>query len=263
MDILSVVILGIVQGLTEFLPISSSGHLVICEHMLGLSYPGMSLEIWLHFGTLLSVLVYFRRRLLELAGSILPGAPKSETTANRKMLLALVVGTLPAVVIGLSFRSSFEAAFDSPRFASAMLVVTGIILLSTRLAGISGRYVTIPRGFWIGWAQAVAILPGISRSGSTISAALFLGIRPALAAEFSFLLAIPAIGGAFLLDIFSSGGIAFTPGEMGMLLVGTTTAFVFGVAAIYSLLKIIGRGKFFLFGFYCLVAGTVSLIFMS
>ncbi len=263
MDILNVIILGLVQGLTEFLPISSSGHLVICERLLGLSYPGMSLEIWLHFGTLLSVLVYFRRKLLELARSILPWAAGAETTANRKMLLALVVGTLPAVVIGLSFKSSIETAFDSPHFASAMLIVTGIILLSTRLAKIGGRYVTIPRGFWIGWAQSVAILPGISRSGSTISAALFLGIQPALAAEFSFLLAIPAIGGAFLLDTFSGGGISFSPGEVGMLMAGTATAFLFGLAAIYSLLTIIRRGKFFLFGFYCLVAGAVSLIFVS
>lgn len=263
MNIVDVTVLGVVQGLTEFLPISSSGHLVICEHLLGLSYPGMSLEIWLHFGTLLSVLIYFRRKLLRLVQSALPGAGNDEKTANRKMLIALIVGTLPAVIIGLAFKSTFEEAFDSPRFASAMLVVTGIILLSTRLAKIGMRDVTVPRGFWIGCAQAVAILPGISRSGSTISGALFLGVQPALAAEFSFLLAIPAIGGAFLLDIVSSGGISFAPGEAGPLLVGTATAFLFGLAAIYSLLAIIRRGKFFLFGFYCLVAGLVSFIFVS
>lgn len=262
MDISLAIILGLIQGLTEFLPISSSGHLVIVETLLGYQTPGVSLEVWLHFGTLLAVLVYFRRRIYEIIISIfVPHRTKADQ--NRTMLFALVIGTVPAVIVGLLFKSSIESAFKSPVLASIMLIVTGMILLLSYLAKDKRVDIKSGHGILIGLAQAVAILPGISRSGSTIVTAMLIGISPARAAEFSFLLAIPAIGGAFVLDLYSTGGSAMFSGDLLIYLVGTATSFVVGYLSIHFLLGIINKGKFFYFGFYCLVAGAASLIYLS
>ena len=262
MDISLAFILGLIQGLTEFLPISSSGHLVIFETLLGYQTPGVSLEVWLHFGTLLAVLVYFRRRIYEIIHSLLVPDRKN-AGENRTILFALVIGTVPAMIVGLLFKSSIESAFKSPFLASIMLIVTGMILLLSYLAKDRRVDIKSGHGFLIGLAQAVAILPGISRSGSTIVTAMLIGISPARAAEFSFLLAIPAIGGAFVLDMYSTGGRAMFSGDLVIYLTGTATAFVVGYLSIHFLLGVINKGKFFFFGFYCLVAGAASLIYLS
>jgi undecaprenyl-diphosphatase len=262
MNFFDALILGIIQGLTEFLPISSSGHLVITQKLMGLSSPGLHLEIWLHMGTLVAVLVYFRRRIYGVVQAILylPAAPEPEK--NRRLFWAVVIGTIPAGIIGVSLEKYFDRAFDSPEFASLMLMVTGIILLLTRLAVNKQKPLTVGRGFLVGCAQAVAILPGISRSGTTISGAMFLGMEPSLAAEFSFLLAIPAIGGAFVLDTLSSGTELISSGTRIEYVVGALASFVVGLLAIHYLLKIIATGRFYLFGLYCLVAGAVSFLVM-
>ncbi len=262
MTIWDAIILGIVQGLTEFLPISSSGHLVISEHILGVSMPGISFEVWLHFGTLVAVLVYFYKRILALMQSFLPGN-NDETAYNRKTVLAIIVGTIPAVIIGLGLKSFIENAFSSPAFAASMLIVTGVFLLTSALAKNKSLGITIPRGLIIGLAQAAAILPGISRSGSTITAAMFLGMKPSEAAEFSFLLAIPAVGGAFLLDILSAGSSILEGNNLSLYIVGTIVSFFFGLVSIHYLLKIVKKGSFYVFGFYCLAAGIASLIYVN
>ncbi|MEE9443379.1 MAG: undecaprenyl-diphosphatase UppP [candidate division Zixibacteria bacterium] len=261
MEFWDVLILGVIQGLTEFLPISSSGHLVISQHMLGIKAPGVSLEIWLHFGTLVAVLVYYYKRLFGIVKALLGHSENRDE--NLRLLLAIIVGTIPAVIVGFSLKSSIESAFGSTAFTSAMLVVTGMILLASGLARNKNLQINIPRGFAIGIAQALAILPGISRSGSTITYAMLLGIKPAKAAEFSFLLAIPAIGGAFLLDLLSSDNMAWSGSEIGLYLIGALVSFVFGLLSIHYLLKLIARGKFFIFGFYCLAAGIISFIFVN
>lgn len=261
MNILDAVILGLIQGLTEFLPISSSGHLVISKALLGLKTPGVTLEIWLHFGTLVAVLVYFRGKISILIQSLFK-LRDDGGTENRTLLLALVIGTIPAVVIGITFKPFIESLFAKPVFAAVMLLVTGLILLITRWAKNRALKVSIGRGFVVGAAQAAAILPGISRSGSTIACAMFLGIEPALAAEFSFLLAVPAIGGAFLLDLVSSGAALFESDHFFLYILGALVSFIFGLLSIHYLLKIIRRGRFFYFGFYCLVIGVVSLIYL-
>ena len=261
MNAFDAIILGIIQGLTEFLPISSSGHLVLGKALLGLHKSGISLEIWLHLGTLIAVLVYFRRRLMALLRSLFPSRSEQSKT-DRKVILALIIGTIPAGLIGVLFRSPIETVFASPKTAASMLIVTAVILLLTVLARNKSRQVNAARGLGIGLAQAVAILPGISRSGSTIACAMFLGIEPALAAEFSFLLAIPAIGGAFVLDLIESGESLLLSHELSLYFLGMLTAFIFGLASIHYLLKIIRKGKFFYFGFYCLAAGVISLIWL-
>lgn len=262
MTIWDSIILGIVQGLTEFLPISSSGHLVISERILGLTMPGISFEVWLHLGTLIAVLVYFFRHIIQLLTALAPGGGE-DIAYRRTTIWAIVIGTLPAVAVGLLLKSTIEEAFSSPVFASSMLLVTGVFLLLSALAKNKKLGVTIPRGLVIGVAQACAIMPGISRSGSTITTAMFLGMKPSEAAEFSFLLAIPAIGGAFLLDILSTGGDLFAGGDLMLYIVGTVVSFIFGLLSIHYLLKIVKKGSFYFFGFYCLAAGIVSLIYVS
>jgi undecaprenyl-diphosphatase len=256
------VILGLIQGLTEFLPVSSSGHLVIGEALLGFSSPGVSLEIWLHFGTLLAVLIYFRRRFIQILGGAFGGGDNQAIGRNRTMLGAIIVGTIPAIIAGLLFKSTIEAIFDSPRFAAAMLIATGLILLATIWAKNRSRVINLPRGFIIGVAQMIAILPGISRSGSTIAGAMFMGIEPSAAAEFSFLLAAPIIALAFGYDVVFSEAALFASDVIWMYLIGATVAFGVGMLAIHYLLKIVRTGRFYLFGFYCLVAGAISFILL-
>jgi len=263
MTIIDAVILGIIQGLTEFLPISSSGHLVIGESLLGLSSPGISLEIWLHFGTLLAVVIYFRRRFYDIFRAAFGGGKREEQSMNRTILAALVTGTVPAAIVGVLFKTGIETAFDWPHLAAVMLVVTGIILISTRWSRNRGRAINVPRGLAVGCAQVLAILPGISRSGSTIACGMFLGIKPSLAAEFSFLLAAPIIALAFFYDVVFNGAALFASDRVGLYLVGMAVSFVIGMLAIHFLLKIIRGGKFYVFGFYCLVAGVVSYILLA
>jgi len=262
MNLFDVVVLGIIQGLTEFLPISSSGHLVIGQSVLGMTEPGVSLEIWLHVGTLVAVVVYFHRRLLAMAEAVVTTAKTPESAENRRFLWGIIIGTLPAVAAVILLRGYFEQAFDRPRLASLMLVVTGLILLMTYLASDRGKPVGPLRSIAIGIAQAAAILPGISRSGTTIACAMFLGIKPPRAAEFSFLLAVPAIAGAFVYDLLMSPASAAVPGHAQLYFVGALAAFAVGMLAIHLLLKIIDSGRFYLFGVYCLVAGVISFILL-
>jgi undecaprenyl-diphosphatase len=254
-------ILAIVQGLTEFLPVSSSGHLV-----LGRSYlPGgeqlaadARVEVLLHVGTLIAVLFYYRREIFALmAGAVGQGpAPASQ----RRLLGMLLLGSIPAAVIGLGFEHQLEALFAAPVYAAAFLLVTGTFLWFSRklpegrreLADLSTRTALL-----IGLAQAVAILPGISRSGSTIVAGLALGLTSPAAATFSFLLSIPAVGGAILLRIGDL--IDFTASEPLAAAAGVAVTAVVGLAAL-GLLVWLGRSRrLWWFAPYCWVLGAVGL----
>ncbi|MBN1433555.1 undecaprenyl-diphosphate phosphatase, partial [Candidatus Fermentibacterales bacterium] len=213
--------LGALQGLTEFLPVSSSGHLVLGRAMLGIPPGGVTFEVVVHLGTMAAILMVFGRDLL----SLLSGAARLEATSLR-MLGVLAAASVPAALAGLLLRSSIEGLFGSPVLVSVMLLVTGTLLWITRFAPradvpIAPRAdVPAPgpahgecspgfsRGLAIGVAQAVAIIPGISRSGATIAAGLMVGVERRAAAEFSFLLAIPAIAGAALLDLPESDLLA-------------------------------------------------------
>ncbi|MEM7144353.1 MAG: undecaprenyl-diphosphate phosphatase [Verrucomicrobiota bacterium] len=258
------ILLGIIQGLTEFLPVSSSGHLVLGQGILGIKQSGNEFELMVHIGTLCSVLIYFRKQLFNLVLSLFDRS----RTREHKIIFGLFIATLPVVVVALLFNDYIEAAFESSLVASAMLCVTGIILfiptwlkIKTQAPAENPAPPTLRQSIIMGLGQALAILPGISRSGSTITGGLLAKVHPAMAAEFSFLMAIPAICGAavFKLKDFNESANL----DWGPYLAGTAAAFLFGLIAVYLVLATIRRGKFQYFGYYCIALGLVGLIYFS
>lgn len=235
-------ILGLVQGLTEFLPVSSSAHLVMGQEILGANEPGVAFDVLVHGGTLLAVLVYFRRRIAQLVGE------RSWSYAGK-----ILVGTIPAGLVGFLFEAAIEQVFAAPVVVVFALLWTGALLLSLKAIPVDRREVAEPsvwQAWWIGCAQMTAILPGISRSGSTIAAARWLGLAPAPAAEFSFLLGIPAIAGAILLQAGELRA-GFSGGSGGAYLLGWVAALVAGLVAIALVFRLLERRAFPNFGWYC------------
>jgi len=254
-EILNLLVLAAVQGLTEFLPVSSSGHLVLFQHFLAVREGDVFFDIILHVGTLGSILVVYRREVRRLLKCDRPALA---------YVASLAVGTLPAVVIGLLFKTRIENLFHSPLFASGGLLVTAAILFSTRYSASSAplaepwepRAPALLRALLIGTAQAGAILPGVSRSGSTIAAALWAGLPRAEAARFSFLLSIPAVGGALVLQLMD--GQAASPGETLRLAAAGATAFAVGLLAIRWTALAVVQSHFWKFSFYCLLVGAAA-----
>ncbi len=269
MDWLQAIALGVIQGATEFLPVSSSGHLVLVRHLFGLTEPVLFFDTSVHVGTMLAVILVFRHDLksigdglLALArGSLLPDrlALSDREKTGLRLALLVIVGSVPTAVIGLCWKVLIaERYFVSLYLVGAMLIVTAGILWMTRGRGskespffsFSGN-----KGFWVGCAQGMAVLPGISRSGATIAAALLLGIDRETAARFSFLLSIPAIIGA---ELISAGDLLAGTGKTGLemtTLIGTGVSFAVGYLALKMLLAIVNSGKLHLFAPYCLAAG--------
>lgn len=252
---LKVMIMAVIQGVTEFLPVSSSGHLALAKHFLQLDSPGATLELFLHGGTLFSIAVVYRRKLLALMMGIF--------RLERLSLLYAVwvlLSMVPAGVVYLFNGDDFEAAYDSPMLVGAMLCVTGVLLIMLRvLPERSERRMGGWQAVLMGCAQAVAMIPGISRSGSTIAAARFAGVGRFEAAEFSFIMSMPVIAGAVLLKLVQAGSLAFEI-SAGMCLAGAAVSFVVGLGAIHLLVSTLNSGKFWMFGIYCLVAGVVSMV---
>lgn len=250
------ILLGILQGLTEFLPISSSGHLALGQQFLDLGEVPIVFDLTLHAGTLLSVLIYFRRQLFEMLRSLWTPAMRDE----RRLIWLLFLGTLPIVVAGFTLKDPLEQVKHHPAAVSALLCVTGVMLLLPQwLARPTESGHSVRSALVMGVGQAFALLPGISRSGSTITAGLLAGVRPGLAAEFSFLLAVPAITGAIVLKADDLGNIPTS--DLGPYLAGAFAAFLTGLFAVYAVLSLIRRGKFRYFGFYCLAIGTAGLVY--
>lgn len=242
------ILIGIVQGLTEFLPVSSSGHIAILEHYFGIFSGDLSREIALHLATLLAVLIFFRRKILKLIRSWWRGK-------DLLYLWYLILGSIPAGVIGLLFEGRIEKAFDSLRLIGVFLILTGIILFTTVFVRNNYARVTGKRSFLIGVAQAFAIFPGISRSGATIVAGVHTGMAGEEAFEFSFLLSIPAIAGAGLLELRKVGLSGIVSHWQG-----AVAAFVFGYAALLVLNKVVKRGKLHYFSPYLLGLGAIVLM---
>lgn len=257
-ELIKAIVLGIIQGITEFLPISSDGHLVIFHALLENWFgkpdsPGASplhFDVVLHIGTLGSILVVYRRELFGLL-------------SNLRLCLLILLATIPAGVIGLLLKDQVEQAFNSPLMAGYGLLVTAGMLLSGHVWGRErkGLDLLTPRdAILIGFAQSLAIGPGISRSGSTIPVGLICGLRREAAATLSFLMAVPVIGGAALLvikDILAGKGGTF---RTDLLIAGTLTSFVVGVGALTLLLKVLARGKLHWFAYYCIVVGIGTII---
>ncbi len=257
MSDLEAFLLGLVQGLTEFLPVSSSGHLVILQSLMGLQHEGLLFEVVVHVATLVSVLIFYRRRVAELVAGVL----RWQTEALR-YAAKLVLATLPAVAVVLLAGDFFEAQFGSPAVAGVCLLLTGSLLWTTRRT-VETAHAPEPgwsAALWIGCAQALAILPGISRSGTTVAAALALGVAPAAAAEFSFLMSVIAITGAAVRSLPELRGVS--PEAIGPLLVGGAVALVSGVAAIWLFVRLLRTRAFYRFAFYAWTAGATFLAWL-
>ncbi len=253
MTYLDAIILGALQGLTEFLPISSSGHLVLGQSLLGITLPGKTFEVILHLGSLVSICIVFWPDIRDLIRSL----NRVETWS---FIGVLVLATVPAAVIGISFDDQIDAAFDSPRLVAVSLWVTGFILLSTRWFRSRDIQINWRNGLAIGLAQALAIIPGISRSGSTISMALALGIPADKAARFSFLLALPAILGAGLLTGIDVWQTPETQLTVGVSLTGFFTSLIVGWIALKWLINLVSKGKFYQFSAYCFALGLLAWV---
>ena len=271
MEIWKAVIVGIVQGLAEFLPISSSGHIVLTQYLLGIREVGashqedLSFEIILHLGTLVSVLIFFRKSLWALTESLW----KKEMTEERKMILWLAIATLPAVIAALLFKDFFDSAPGKPVLVSGLLILTGCILFIPRLVKGGAAKMGLKSAIVMGIGQAFAILPGVSRSGSTIAAGMVSGVKAERAAEFSFLMSIPAIMGGFVLTMkkqieeTESISAAFQKCFNTPYLVGAAAAAVVGLFAIYLVMGAVKRGKLEYFSYYCFAAGIAGMIYFS
>jgi len=265
---IKILVLGVVQGLTEFFPVSSSGHLVLAEEALGIVTEGAALAIALHLATAVAIIVGLRRDIRRLLaaffggffGKVLRGRPREAwTDAHFRMSILILLGSVPAALVGLLFDDWIEAQFGNVLLVGVALLATGVFLFSTRFARAqAGAAIGPVRVLIIGVAQAMAILPGVSRSGATISAALWSGIDRDQAARFSFLLFLPAGLGAALLKLpgaFEAGMEVST----GALAVGFVAAGLVSYVALLTLLRIVRRGGLFWFAPYCWVVGLTVI----
>ncbi len=250
------ILLGLVQGLTEFLPVSSDGHLAVIGHVAGVHTPGVFVEVALHVATLGSILVVYGRRFWQLVVDVLRRQPDALRYAG-----LLIIGMIPAGLVGIFLQHLIERAFQSLWAAGVGFLVTAACLWSTRHRGPQGASQPSPRGaLIIGLAQAFAPLPGVSRSATTISSGLWVGLGAVPAADFSFLMAIPLIAGAGLVEARHASADIAQVGAVP-LLVGCIVAFLSGVFAIRFLVAMLRRGRFYLFAPYCLAIGLFTLAY--
>ncbi len=256
MTFIDAIVLGIIQGITEFLPISSSGHLVVGQYVLGIVIPGNAFEVIVHVGTLLSILVVFWKDLLHLLTTL-------NTKETQKYIIAIFIGTIPAVLAGFFLKENIENAFDNIHLVSGSLIFTGIILILTKWASVKKDNISVVQGLCIGIAQACAIIPGISRSGSTIGMGLLLGLDPKKTARFSFIMAIPVLFGSGLLTAIDAVQSDEQALSLSVMLGGFFSSFLVGWVALNWLIKVLQKGKFYWFGLYCLALGIGLFIILN
>jgi len=279
MEPFQAVILGTVQGLTEFLPVSSSGHLVIFQQLFGLKESELYFDISVHLGTLVAVTIYFRKELRAVIGSLLrcgvllfkgeSSLAETYSDPDIKLAILIVLGSVPTAILGLLLNTVSDRLFSSVVIVGSMLVVTGLILFMTgcllwstcrlKESGEDISGFSIKRALIVGLVQGVAIIPGISRSGSTIAVGLFLGLNRESAAKYSFLLSIPAILGAAVLIL--KGIPADSAIDYGSLIIGLLTSCLVGYGSLRFLMHIVKKGNLHLFAPYCWLAGLAALIF--
>lgn len=258
MSEIDALLLGIIQGLTEFLPVSSSGHLELGKALLGdTSLPSESLlfTVVVHFATALSTMVVYRKDIAD----ILKGLFQFTWNDDLKFSLKIILSMIPAAIIGVLFDEEIEALFNGNiLFVGFMLIVTALLLWLADKAKDTGKRVSFPNAFTIGIAQAIAILPGISRSGATISTAVLLGVDKAKSARFSFLMVVPLILGKIAKDILS-GDLTTTSQNNTVLIIGFVAAFIAGLIACTWMIKIVKNSKLSYFALYCLVIGVIAI----
>ncbi|MFC1649516.1 undecaprenyl-diphosphate phosphatase [Patescibacteria group bacterium] len=244
MQVVQAIILGLIQGLTEFLPVSSSGHLVIAQSILGFESPGVLFESFLHAGTLLAILFFYRNTIMKLSA---------------RYLVLIGLGTIPAAFVGMLLKDHIEVLFNSTLLVGLMLIVTGFInVVIDKQTKDSSNTPSDRESILIGFFQALAIVPGISRSGATIFAARLRGIKKAEAAQFSFLLSVPAIIGANIVQLVGHGGEV--SGNFAVLIFGFVSAMISGYLAIKLVLKYLVQSKFRYFGYYAIILGSIATI---
>ncbi|WP_291778233.1 undecaprenyl-diphosphate phosphatase [Cecembia sp.] len=258
MEIIDALILGIVQGLTEFLPVSSSGHLELGAALLGsdkLPEESLMFTVVLHFATALATLLVFRKDIAEILTGLIKREWNEETQFSSKIILSMV----PAVIVGLFFEEKLEQFFGGKIvFVGSMLLVTALLLFLADKAKNTDRGVSFPNAIIVGLAQAVAMLPGISRSGATISASVLLGIDKNKAARFSFLMVVPLIFGKIAKDLLD-GGLVFSEDTFGYLAVGFIAAFISGYFACVWMIALVRKSKLTYFAIYCTIVGLIAI----
>ncbi len=258
MDTIDAIILGIVQGLTEFLPVSSSGHLELGKAILGdNSIPEESLlfTVVLHFATALSTLVVFRKDVWDIIKGLFQFKWNEETQFSLKIIISMI----PAALVGFLLEDFMEVFFDGAIFiVGIMLIVTAVLLYLADMAKTTPKGVSYRSAFVIGMAQMVAMLPGISRSGATISTAVLLGIDKTKSARFSFLMVVPLILGKVTKDILS-GDISFESAQMGAMGAGFVAAFIAGLVACTWMIKLVRQSKLTYFAIYCFIVGLIAI----
>ena len=276
------IILGLLQGLAEFLPISSSGHLVLGHELLGMNEAGMFFDIMLHAGTLLSIFVVFHKKITDIIVGCIRKNPDQLREAGY-----IVLASIPTALIGLGFKDALEGLFENPRAVCVALLVTATLLFVSQWGRTGSKHPEaegVKMNWWralvTGVVQGIACIPGISRSGSTISGMIFMGVNRKYAGEFSFLMSIPAVGGAALLDVIKwvkcqgmTPEKALLDPEKAMkcidagsfspeLLAGMLVAFIAGIFALVWLMNFVQKGKFHYFSYYLWIVGILGLIFI-
>ena len=250
MQIVDVIVLGILQGLTEFLPVSSSGHLVLGQYLLNVKSPGNTLEILFHLGTLGSVVFVFSPDILNIIITI-----KKKST--QKLIKYIIVATIPAVIVGFTLRNKIEILFESVSSVGFALLFTGLVLILSSVFKNKNSEHSLFTSIVIGFGQALAIIPGISRSGMTITLSLFFGFSAKESAKFSFLLSIPVIAGAGILgvqDIQTDETFS-----TDIIIAALFSSFFVGIISLRMLIKLLELGKFYIFGIYCICLGLGSI----
>jgi undecaprenyl-diphosphatase len=260
LDTLDAIILGIIQGLTEFLPVSSSGHLELGKAILGdnsVQEESLLFTVVLHFATALSTIVVFRKDVWEIINGLFQLKWNEESQFSAKIIISM----LPAVFVGLFFEQQLESFFGGNiRFVGFMLVITAVLLYFADKAKDTDKKVSFGNAFIVGISQAIAMLPGISRSGATISTSVLLGVDKSKAARFSFLMVVPLIFGKIAKDLMS-GELNFD-GENNMAMgAGFIAAFIAGLAACTWMIQLVRKSKLSYFAIYCLIVGLISIIY--
>jgi len=257
-QLIKTIILGIIQGLTEWLPISSTGHLKLAEYFLDLKAP-ILFDVILHIGTLIVVLFFFRKDIKNILSALVRLDFKTE---NGKLIPLIIVGTIPTALIGVIFGDYIETTFESIQPIAIAFLICGIMLYSSKAGKEKADSIGYLTALMIGTAQGIAIIPGISRSGTTIAVALLSGVKREKAFKFSFLLSIPAILGALGLTVYKQFDELATAG-LGWIeiLAGTVLAMLVGYLALELLWKVLAKKKFHLFAFYCWLFGAALIVF--
>jgi len=267
MPLWQALVLGVVQGLTEFLPVSSSGHLVLFQSLFGMQEPMLAFDVALHAGTLVAVLVYFKKEMAEILAGLgqsmarcfCPCACAANPVPSDKLWFLIALTLIPTAVVAVVFKDYFESSFSDLASVGWQWIIMGVFLIASVRIPQGHRKIEaigVWRSIWIGFAQALALIPAISRSGSTILAGMALGIKREDAARFSFLISIPAIAGATVLELRHGG--AYFSENLGPVSIGFLASAVSGYMVIKWLMGVIQKGRFSVFGYYCILAGFFS-----